>query len=63
MASQWIEDQCNELAIDSEALSRFARKEADDQDRLVFYAELMVKSLHRIEYLQYANAGVEMEDV
>ena len=63
MAANWIEQQSLALANDGVAFQRLAQKHVDDQDRLIFYAELMVKSLHRIEWLQYQKAGVEMEDI
>ena len=63
MAAQWIEQQAAELEIDACDLEGFARTSPDVWERLAFYAELQAKSLHRMEYLQYANAGVPMDDV
>ena len=61
MASEWIEDQAVQLDVDATHLEMFAATNADVWERLAFYAEMQVKSLHRIEYLQYAKAGVPME--
>ena len=62
MAAEWIEDQAVQLDVDATHLETFAATNADVWERLAFYAEMQAKSLHRIEYLQYAKAGVSMGD-
>ena len=62
MAAEWIEKQAFDLEEDAVGVQMFAELDADVFERMAFYAEMQVKSLHRIECLQYAKAGVPMGD-